>query len=187
MNESGLSAAASLVCDLDKRLMVVLRDGRKYIGILRSFDQFSNIVLSDAVERIVVDRQYGDIPLGLYLVRGENVVLMARTTPRARIRTAARAVLGVLPPRVARADTAAGAPPSDQPLPTAAAAGAALPRCCSPAPVPPLQPSTACARRPRGGRRERLRSRSGARWTTASAWRPTPSSARSAPSARARS
>ena len=78
MNQDGLSAAASLVEDLDKRLMVILRDGRKYVGILRSFDQFSNIVLSDAVERIIVDRQFGDIPLGLYIVRGENVVLMAR-------------------------------------------------------------------------------------------------------------
>ena len=78
MNQEGLSAAASLVEDLDKRLLVVLRDGRKYVGILRSFDQFSNIVLSDTVERIIVDRQFGDIPLGLYIVRGENVVLMAR-------------------------------------------------------------------------------------------------------------
>lgn len=76
MNAEGLSAAASLVEDLDKRLLVILRDGRKYIGILRSFDQFSNIVLSDAVERIIVENQYGDVPLGLYIVRGENVVLM---------------------------------------------------------------------------------------------------------------
>jgi U6 snRNA-associated Sm-like protein LSm1 len=71
-----LSAAASLVEELDKRLLVVLRDGRHYIGVLRSFDQFSNIVLEDTVERVVVDRAYADLPLGLYLVRGENVVLM---------------------------------------------------------------------------------------------------------------
>ncbi len=72
----GLSAAASLVEDLDKRLLVVLRDGRQYIGILRSFDQFSNIVLEECVERVVVDSSYADVPLGLYVVRGENVVLM---------------------------------------------------------------------------------------------------------------
>ena len=72
----GLSAAASLVEDLDKRLLVVLRDGRQYIGILRTFDQFSNIVLEEAVERVVVERAYADVPLGLYIVRGENVVLM---------------------------------------------------------------------------------------------------------------
>ena len=72
----GLSAAASLVEDLDKRLLVVLRDGRQYIGILRSFDQFSNIVLEECVERVVVDSSYADVPLGLYVIRGENVVLL---------------------------------------------------------------------------------------------------------------
>jgi U6 snRNA-associated Sm-like protein LSm1 len=72
----GLSAAASLVEELDKRLLVVLRDGRHYIGILRSFDQFSNIVLEQTVERVVVDQEYADVPLGLYVVRGENVVLL---------------------------------------------------------------------------------------------------------------
>lgn len=74
--EPHLSAAASLVHQLDKRLLVLLRDGRQYIGILRSFDQFSNVVLSNAVERVVEGRAYADLPLGLYLVRGENVILM---------------------------------------------------------------------------------------------------------------
>lgn len=30
---------------LDKRLLVVLRDGRHLVGVMRSFDQFSNMVL----------------------------------------------------------------------------------------------------------------------------------------------
>lgn len=71
-----LSAVASLVESLDARLLVALRDGSNIIGTLRSFDQFANIVLEDAVERVVVGRNYSDIPLGLYIVRGENVVLM---------------------------------------------------------------------------------------------------------------
>ena len=71
-----LSAVASLVESLDKRLLVALRDGSNIIGTLRSFDQFANIVLEDAVERVVVGKCYSDIPLGLYIVRGENVVLM---------------------------------------------------------------------------------------------------------------
>lgn len=66
----------ALVEELDKRLLVQLRDGRKIIGILRSFDQFANLVLEAAVERIVVGNEYGEIPLGLYVVRGENVVLL---------------------------------------------------------------------------------------------------------------
>ena len=53
-----------------------LRDGRKIIGIMRSFDQFANVVLEDAVERIIVDKRFADVPLGLYVIRGENVVLL---------------------------------------------------------------------------------------------------------------
>lgn len=35
----------AIVEELDKSLMVQLRDGRKVIGVLRSFDQFANLVL----------------------------------------------------------------------------------------------------------------------------------------------
>ncbi len=42
----------------------------------RSFDQFANLVLETAIERIVVGYLYAEKPLGLYVVRGENVVLL---------------------------------------------------------------------------------------------------------------
>eukprot|EP01102_Stenamoeba_stenopodia_P005726 TRINITY_DN16462_c0_g1_i1.p1 TRINITY_DN16462_c0_g1~~TRINITY_DN16462_c0_g1_i1.p1 ORF type:complete len:136 (-),score=30.85 TRINITY_DN16462_c0_g1_i1:58-465(-) len=67
---------ASLVEEVDKKLLVVLRDGRKLIGILRTFDQFANIVLESTIERIYVGDLYGDVPLGIFLIRGENVVLL---------------------------------------------------------------------------------------------------------------
>ncbi|KAK9840942.1 hypothetical protein WJX81_001574 [Elliptochloris bilobata] len=66
----------ALVEELDKLLMVQLRDGRKILGILRSFDQFANLVLEGAVERTIVGLLYSETPLGLYVVRGENVVLL---------------------------------------------------------------------------------------------------------------
>uniref|UniRef100_A0A4W3I497 U6 snRNA-associated Sm-like protein LSm1 n=1 Tax=Callorhinchus milii TaxID=7868 RepID=A0A4W3I497_CALMI len=56
--------------------LVVLRDGRTLIGYLRSVDQFANLVLHQTVERIHVGRKYGDIPRGIFVVRGENVVLL---------------------------------------------------------------------------------------------------------------
>ena len=65
--------------------MVVLRDGRKIIGTMRSFDQFSNIVLEQAFERVIVGNKFGDVPLGLYVIRGENIVLLGqlvRPSPR---------------------------------------------------------------------------------------------------------
>ncbi|CAH9076935.1 unnamed protein product [Cuscuta europaea] len=68
--------STSLASYLDKKLLVLLRDGRKLIGILRSFDQFANAVLEGACERVIVGDIYCDLPLGLYIIRGENVVLI---------------------------------------------------------------------------------------------------------------
>lgn len=70
-----LPGTASLLQEIDKKLLVVLRDGRTLIGFLRSVDQFANLLLQGTVERIYVGKEYGDIPRGVYLVRGENVAL----------------------------------------------------------------------------------------------------------------
>lgn len=56
--------------------MVLLRDGRTLIGYLRSVDQFANLVLHCTIERIHVGNEYGDISRGVFIVRGENVVLL---------------------------------------------------------------------------------------------------------------
>jgi len=55
---------------------VVLRDGRRVFGILRSYDQFGNLTLEDTVERFYVDLEYAEDNLGVFLVRGENIVLV---------------------------------------------------------------------------------------------------------------
>ncbi|RAL42466.1 unnamed protein product [Cuscuta campestris] len=68
--------STSLANYLDKKILVLLRDGRKLLGILRSFDQFANAVLEGACERLIVGNLYCDIPLGLYVIRGENVVVI---------------------------------------------------------------------------------------------------------------
>ena len=98
-----------MVEQLDRRLLVILRDGRHLVGILRTFDQFSNMVLQETSERriLVVDKDVNepkvediddtntgdqaqqsktkssnticyqtDIELGLFVVRGDNVVLL---------------------------------------------------------------------------------------------------------------
>ncbi|CAF2484695.1 unnamed protein product [Rotaria sp. Silwood2] len=71
-----LSGMAALIGDIDKQLMVMLRDGRTLIAFLRSLDQFGNLVLHQAFERICVGQQYADIPRGLFVIRGENVLLI---------------------------------------------------------------------------------------------------------------
>ncbi|KAK4941970.1 hypothetical protein LTR10_018151 [Elasticomyces elasticus] len=83
------TTAAQLLDLTDKKLLLVLRDGRKIFGVLRSWDQFANLVLTDTRERYFVtipsspdDAQssprnlYCDIPRGTYLVRGENVLIL---------------------------------------------------------------------------------------------------------------
>lgn len=71
-----LPGTASLIEEIDKKLLVVLRDGRTLIGRLRSIDQFANLMLHQTIERIHVGQLYGDIPRGIFIVRGENVVLL---------------------------------------------------------------------------------------------------------------
>jgi small nuclear ribonucleoprotein (snRNP)-like protein len=97
--------------------LVVLRDGRKLIGILRSYDQFgathtpcvcymsscrmrsrwdhhaANLVLQDTIERIHVGAYYGDVTRGIFLVRGENVVLMGEIVRCGRTRARACAAV----------------------------------------------------------------------------------------------
>ncbi|KAF9530307.1 Sm-like ribonucleoprotein [Crepidotus variabilis] len=61
----------------DRRVLLVLQDGRAIVGVLVGFDQKSNIVLSDCKERVYsADEGVEEIPLGLYLVKGEMVCLI---------------------------------------------------------------------------------------------------------------
>lgn len=66
----------SLSYCVTEKLMVLLRDGRTLIGYLRCVDQFANLVLHKTIERIHVGNEYGDIPRGIFIIRGENVVLL---------------------------------------------------------------------------------------------------------------
>jgi U6 snRNA-associated Sm-like protein LSm1 len=76
-----LPGDASLIEKLDKRILIVLRDGRHLVGKLRSFDQFMNLILEETCERVLLTgkdtkKKYCDFPLGLYIVRGDNIVLL---------------------------------------------------------------------------------------------------------------
>lgn len=70
-----LPGFASLLDQIDKKVLVLLRDGRSLFGVLRSIDQFANLVLHLTVERIYIGNEYGEIDRGVFLIRGENVVL----------------------------------------------------------------------------------------------------------------
>ncbi|KAL7425275.1 hypothetical protein Q5752_000963 [Cryptotrichosporon argae] len=70
------TTSGSLVDLVDKKILVILRDGRKLIGVLRSYDQFANCLLESTVERLHRAFDYCDIDIGVLLIRGENVVAL---------------------------------------------------------------------------------------------------------------
>ncbi|KAI5819742.1 hypothetical protein BZA77DRAFT_142456 [Pyronema omphalodes] len=70
------TTSAQLLDLTDKKLMIALRDGRKLIGVLRAWDQYANLVLQNTIERIYTDEMYADVPRGVFIVRGENVLLL---------------------------------------------------------------------------------------------------------------
>lgn len=61
---------------LDNFVVVFLYDGRYIFGVLRSFDQFNNITLEKSICRVFLDNEYAEKKLGLYIIRGENVILI---------------------------------------------------------------------------------------------------------------
>lgn len=71
-----------LECVVDRLLSHSLCYLGKHTQTLSSFDQFSNFVLENTIERRLLHRNnrwYSyDMPLGLFLVRGDSVVVLGR-------------------------------------------------------------------------------------------------------------
>ncbi|KAK2735618.1 hypothetical protein FQN57_001164, partial [Myotisia sp. PD_48] len=62
-----------------EKILVLTVDGRTLIGTLLSTDQLTNLVLSQTVERIIRTpddpEPSSEVEHGLYLIRGDNVVI----------------------------------------------------------------------------------------------------------------
>lgn len=65
--------------DRTEKVLILTVDGRTLIGDLLSTDQTTNLVLANTVERIIRtpddDEPSTEIEHGLYLIRGDNVVV----------------------------------------------------------------------------------------------------------------
>lgn len=68
----------SLLIDyIDKQVNVITSDGRNIIGLMRGFDQVCNAILEQCIERVFAkDRGVQKIPLGLYVIRGDNIAVI---------------------------------------------------------------------------------------------------------------
>ncbi|KAF2748987.1 hypothetical protein M011DRAFT_493291 [Sporormia fimetaria CBS 119925] len=82
---------SSMLLDMvDKKVAVLLRDEKEFIGILRSYDQYANLALTECFERVAARNPEAasnpsapkwlacDVPChGLMTIRGENVTICA--------------------------------------------------------------------------------------------------------------
>mmetsp|Transcript_24895 Transcript_24895/g.34854 ORF Transcript_24895/g.34854 Transcript_24895/m.34854 type:complete len:95 (+) Transcript_24895:95-379(+) len=67
----------SLLEDLvDQPISVITNDGRNIVGILRGFDQLTNVILDQCHERVYSQQGVEQVVLGLYIIRGDNVAII---------------------------------------------------------------------------------------------------------------
>ncbi|KAL9250669.1 Sm-like protein [Drosera capensis] len=58
-------------------ISVITNDGRHIVGMLRGFDQATNLILDESHERVYSTQQgVEDIVLGLYIIRGDNISII---------------------------------------------------------------------------------------------------------------
>ena len=76
MADEFFGGVTSLAEQLDKVVLLVLRDGKHLIGRLTSYDNFGSLVLENSSERKFAGGKYCDVEQGVFLVRGENITLI---------------------------------------------------------------------------------------------------------------
>lgn len=53
---------------------MITGDGRNIVGQLKGFDQLVNLVMVDSHERVFSEKRGVElVPLGVYIIRGDNV------------------------------------------------------------------------------------------------------------------
>lgn len=64
----------------NKTIFVLTCDGRTIVGTLAGYDQLQNLILKSCEERVhSPDGPVDVVPLGLYVIRGDNVAVIADT------------------------------------------------------------------------------------------------------------
>ncbi|KNA11857.1 hypothetical protein SOVF_131280 [Spinacia oleracea] len=62
---------------VDQMISVITNDGRNIVGILKGFDQATNIILDESHERVFSTKEgVQQIVLGLYIIRGDNISII---------------------------------------------------------------------------------------------------------------
>ena len=62
---------------VDKTISVITNDGRNIVGVLKGYDQTTNLVLEESHERVYSpDEGVEQVVLGLYIIRGDNIAII---------------------------------------------------------------------------------------------------------------
>lgn len=61
---------------LDKEIFICLRENGYVYGVLRSFDHYYNVLLENAVEIVLVDKEYTRTNHEVFIFRGENILIL---------------------------------------------------------------------------------------------------------------
>ena len=62
---------------VDKVVQVVTNDGRNIVGVLKGFDQTTNVVFEACNERVFsATAGVEQVKLGLYIIRGDNIAVV---------------------------------------------------------------------------------------------------------------
>jgi U6 snRNA-associated Sm-like protein LSm8 len=63
---------------VDKMVNVITNDGRNFVGTLISFDQKTNIILANCIERVYTENKPVQAEeMGVYFLRGDNICVIA--------------------------------------------------------------------------------------------------------------
>lgn len=84
------SLSTCMLCleeDLDKEIYVVLRDGRQFTGIFRSFDQYGSLCLERSFEVFSTQNCYNEVYQGCMIFRGDNLMLCGLIDQKVKSRT----------------------------------------------------------------------------------------------------
>ncbi|EYU25647.1 hypothetical protein MIMGU_mgv1a016315mg [Erythranthe guttata] len=62
---------------VDQIISVITNDGRNIVGVLKGFDQATNIILDESHERVYSTKEgVQQLVLGLYIIRGDNISIV---------------------------------------------------------------------------------------------------------------
>ncbi|XP_050386324.1 sm-like protein LSM8 [Argentina anserina] len=72
-----MSGGPGLESLVDQIISVITNDGRNIVGVLKGFDQATNIILDESHERVFSTKEgVQQLVLGLYIIRGDNISIV---------------------------------------------------------------------------------------------------------------